>query len=193
MLGTCPRIVRLILDGTGVKARLDGRCCQSRCWSCFAAGRPEGSVRGQEHGTADRGSLAPVRPSRPWPEGPELLIVDGGKGLEAALASLWSDIPVQRCTVRKERNLLARRRRRMHDEVKAAPPAMMGRFEDAELLAHRSARPSWKWRLRCRGVDSLERGVWIGKVHLTALSAEDGSSCGPPTPSNDCTANSSAG
>ncbi len=38
---------------------------------------------------------------------PELLIVDGGKGLEAALASLWSDIPVQRCTVHKERNLLA--------------------------------------------------------------------------------------
>ncbi len=27
---------------------------------------------------------------------PELLIVDGGKGLEAALAGLWSDIPVQR-------------------------------------------------------------------------------------------------
>jgi transposase-like protein len=29
---------------------------------------------------------------------PELVIVDGGKGLEAALARLWSDIPVQRCT-----------------------------------------------------------------------------------------------
>ena len=36
---------------------------------------------------------------------PELLIVDGGKGLEAALASLWSDIAVQRCSVHKERNL----------------------------------------------------------------------------------------
>jgi transposase-like protein len=38
---------------------------------------------------------------------PELVIVDGGKGLGAALASLWDDVPVQRCTVHKERNLLA--------------------------------------------------------------------------------------
>jgi transposase-like protein len=30
---------------------------------------------------------------------PELVVVDGGKGLEAALASLWDDVPVQRCTV----------------------------------------------------------------------------------------------
>ena len=49
---------------------------------------------------------------------PELLIVDGGKGLEAALASLWSDIPVQRCTVHKERNLLAHAPKALHDEVK---------------------------------------------------------------------------
>jgi transposase-like protein len=28
---------------------------------------------------------------------PELVIVDGGKGLEAALTSLWDDAPVQRC------------------------------------------------------------------------------------------------
>jgi hypothetical protein len=27
---------------------------------------------------------------------PELVIVDGGKGLEAALTSLWDDVPVQR-------------------------------------------------------------------------------------------------
>jgi transposase-like protein len=36
-----------------------------------------------------------------------LVVVDGGKGLEAALASLWDDVPVQRCTVHKDRNLLA--------------------------------------------------------------------------------------
>ena len=51
---------------------------------------------------------------------PELLIVDGGKGLEAALASLWNDIPVQRCTVHKERNLLAHAPKELHDEVKSA-------------------------------------------------------------------------
>jgi putative transposase len=37
---------------------------------------------------------------------PDLVIVDGGKGLEAALASLRDDVPVPRCTVHKERNLL---------------------------------------------------------------------------------------
>ncbi len=30
---------------------------------------------------------------------PELLIVDGGAGLEAALSALWPDVPRQRCTV----------------------------------------------------------------------------------------------
>ena len=30
---------------------------------------------------------------------PELVIVDGAAGLEKALAALWSDMPVQRCTV----------------------------------------------------------------------------------------------
>jgi putative transposase len=37
----------------------------------------------------------------------EFLIVDGGSGLERALAELWSDVPTQRCTVHKHRNLLA--------------------------------------------------------------------------------------
>ncbi len=40
---------------------------------------------------------------------PELVIVDGAPGLEKALAALWSDMPVQRCTVHKHRNLLAQR------------------------------------------------------------------------------------
>jgi putative transposase len=35
---------------------------------------------------------------------PGLVIVDGASGLEKALAALWSDMPVQRCTVHKNRN-----------------------------------------------------------------------------------------
>jgi hypothetical protein len=38
---------------------------------------------------------------------PELVIVDGSSGLDKALAALWADVPVQRCTVHKHRNLLA--------------------------------------------------------------------------------------
>ena len=38
---------------------------------------------------------------------PNLVIVDGAPVLENALAALWSDVPVQQCTVHKHRNLLA--------------------------------------------------------------------------------------
>ena len=38
---------------------------------------------------------------------PELAIVDGAPGLEKALVTLWSDLPIQRCTVHKLRNLRA--------------------------------------------------------------------------------------
>jgi hypothetical protein len=50
---------------------------------------------------------------------PELVIVDGGKGLEAALASLWDYVPVQRCSVHKERNLIAHAPKHLHDDIKA--------------------------------------------------------------------------
>jgi Transposase, Mutator family len=61
--------------------------------------------------------------SRRGLRGPERLVVDGGAGLEAALAALWGDVPTQRCTVHKPRKLLAnvqprrsrRSRLRLHD------------------------------------------------------------------------------
>ena len=87
---------------------------------------------------------------------PELLIVDGGKGLEAALASLWSDTPVRRCTVHKERNLLAHAPKEPHDEIKADYTDMMYAKDADEARKKRKAFLA-KWRLRCRGVaDSLE-------------------------------------
>ena len=87
---------------------------------------------------------------------PELVIVDGGKGLEAALASLWDDVPVQRCTVHKERNLLAHAPKHLHDEIKAEFNDMMHAKTAAEVVAKRKAFLA-KWKLRCRPVaDSLE-------------------------------------
>jgi hypothetical protein len=47
---------------------------------------------------------------------PEFLIVDGGSGLEQALVALWGDVPTQRCTVHKHRNLLAHAPQRLHEE-----------------------------------------------------------------------------
>lgn len=48
---------------------------------------------------------------------PELVIVDGAPGLEKALAALWSDVAVQRCTVHKDRNLLAHAPEPLHEEI----------------------------------------------------------------------------
>jgi putative transposase len=87
---------------------------------------------------------------------PDLVIVDGGKGLEAALAGLIPEVPVQRCTVHKERNLLAHAPKHLHDEIKADYSDMMYAADAKVLLAKRKAFLA-KWRLRCRGVaDSLE-------------------------------------
>jgi len=107
---------------------------------------------------------------------PELVIVDGGKGLEAALASLWADVPVQRCTVHKacpragqgpdpgERNLLAHApvergpnpRSTLHDEIKADFNDMVHAKTATEVLAKRKVFLA-KWKLRCQPVaKSLE-------------------------------------
>ena len=50
---------------------------------------------------------------------PQFLIVDGASGLEQALSSIWGDVPTQRCTVHKHRNLLAHAPERLHDEITA--------------------------------------------------------------------------
>ena len=48
---------------------------------------------------------------------PELVVVDGAPGLEKALAALWPNMAVQRCTVHKHRNLLAHAPERLHEEI----------------------------------------------------------------------------
>ena len=153
-------IVRLILDGTGVKARLDGRVLSIPLLVVLGVRRDGQKVllavknMGGETEAAWRHVLEDLLGR--GLKAPELLIVDGGKGLEAALASLWSDIPVQRCTVHKERNLLAHAPKALHDEVKADYTDMMY-AENAEQVRKKRKAFLAKWRLRCRGVaDSLE-------------------------------------
>ncbi len=156
-------IVRLILDGTGVKARLDRRVMSIPLLVVLGVRRDGQKVllavknMGGETEAAWRHVLEDLLAR--GLKAPELLIVDGGKGLEAALASLWSDIPVQRCTVHKERNLLSHAPKELHDEVKADFTDMMY-AENAED-AHKKRKSFLAMcRLRCRGVaDSLEEAV----------------------------------
>src|SRR5437762_4852317 len=87
---------------------------------------------------------------------PEFLIVDGGTGLEQALAALWGDVPTQRCTVHKHRTLLAHAAQRLHEEVSADYNDMIYAASPAEIEARRRAFIR-KWRLKCKAVaDSLE-------------------------------------
>ena len=55
---------------------------------------------------------------------PELAIpacagTSGAPGLEKALSSLWGDLPVQRCTVHKLRNLIAHAPKKFAEEIAA--------------------------------------------------------------------------
>lgn len=153
-------IVRLILDGTVVKVRLDRKATAISLLIVLGVRRDGQKVvlaiknMGGETEAAWRAVLDDLL-ARGLAK-PELVIVDGGKGLEAALASLWDDVPVQRCTVHKERNLLAHAPKHLHDEIKADFNDMMHAKTAGEVLARRKAFLA-KGKLRCRPVaTSLE-------------------------------------
>ncbi len=82
---------------------------------------------------------------------PEFLIIDGAAGLERALAALWPDVPTQRCTVHKHRNLLAHAPQALHDEVSADDADMIYGATPKAVATRRRAFLR-QWRLRCPAV-----------------------------------------
>lgn len=76
---------------------------------------------------------------------PELVIADGAPGLEKALAALWPQVLVQRCTVHKHRNLLAHAPERLHEEMSADYKDMIYADTKQEVEAKRKAFIR-KWR-----------------------------------------------
>jgi putative transposase len=153
-------IVRLILDGTVVRVRLDRKATAISLLIALGVRRDGQKVvlaiknLGGESEAAWRAVLEDLT-SRGLPR-PDLVIVDGGKGLEVALASLWDDVPVQRCTVHKERNLLAHAPKHLHDEIKADFNDMMHAGSAVDVVAKRKIFLT-KWKMRCRAVaDSLD-------------------------------------
>jgi putative transposase len=153
-------IIRLILDGTVVRARVD-RKATSIVLLVVLGIREDGqkvllAIRnmGGETSAAWRAVLDDL--VRRGLRKPEFLIVDGGSGLEQALASLWGDVPTQRCTVHKHRNLLAHAPQRLHEEISADYNDMIYATSAAEVEQRRRAFIR-KWRLKCKAVaDSLE-------------------------------------
>ena len=153
-------IIRLILDGTVVRVRLDKKATSISLLVALGVradgqkvllaiknmgGESEASWRALLDNLVSRGMKTP-----------ELVVVDGGSGLDRALAALWPEAPVQRCTVHKHRNLLAHAPERLHEEISADYNDMIYAKTKQEIEARRKAFVR-KWRLKCRAIaDSLE-------------------------------------
>jgi transposase-like protein len=153
-------IIRLILDGTVVRVRLDRKATSLSVLVALGVrrdgqkvllalknmgGESEAAWRQMLDGLVARGLAIP-----------ELVIIDGAPGLEKALATLWPAVPVQRCTVHKHRNLLAHAPKKLYEEITADYTDMIY-AETAKDVEQKRKAFLRKWRLKCRAVaDSLE-------------------------------------
>jgi putative transposase len=154
-------IVRLILDGTVIRTRLDKKATNISVLAAIGV-RRDGqkillSIRhmGGESTSAWRQFLDDL--DARGLKRPDFVIVDGAPGLEAALTALWgAELPIQRCTVHKHRNLLGHAPKHLHDELTEDYRDMIYAETAAEIETRRNAFLR-KWRLKCRAVaDSLE-------------------------------------
>ena len=153
-------IVRLILDGTVVRVRLDRKATSISLLVVIGV-RADGQKvllaiksMGGESAEAWRSVLDDL--VRRGLRRPAFLIVDGAPGLDKAIAAIWDGVPVQRCTVHKHRNLLAHAPERLHEEITADYNDMIYAATCEEIGARRKAFIR-KWRLKHRAVaDSLE-------------------------------------
>ena len=148
-------IVRLILDGTMVRVRLDKKATSISLLVALGV-RADGQKvllaiksMGGESEAAWRALLDDLVAR--GLKTPELAIVDGAPGLEKALGALWPDVAVQRCTVHKHRNLLAHAPDRLHEEISADYTDMIYAATRQEIEARRKAFIR-KWRLKCPAV-----------------------------------------
>jgi transposase-like protein len=154
-------IVRVILDGTVIKTRIDKKATNISVLAAIGVRRDGQKVllsvknMGGESTAAWRQFLDDL--DARGLKRPEFVIVDGAPGLEAALVALWGDdLPIQRCTVHKHRNLLAHAPDHVQDELTEDYRDMIYADTAAEVEQKRKAFLR-KWRLKCRAVaDSLE-------------------------------------
>ena len=153
-------IVRLILDGTVVRVRLDRKATSISLLVVIGV-REDGqkvllAVKNMGGETAEGWRAVLDDLIRRGLRRPEFLIVDGGSGLDKAIAALWDGVPVQRCTVHKHRNLLAHAPERLQDEITADYNDMIYAATPKDIEQKRRAFIR-KWQLRHRPVaDSLE-------------------------------------
>ena len=154
-------IVRLILDGTVIKTRIDKKAANISVLAAVGVRRDGQKVllsiknMGGESTAAWSAFLGDL--DARGLKRPEFVIVDGAPGLEAALVALWGEaLPIQRCTVHKHRNLLGHAPKHMHDELTEDYRDMIYAETAAEVEKRRRAFLR-KWRLKYKAVaDSIE-------------------------------------
>jgi transposase-like protein len=153
-------IVRLILDGTVVRVRLD-RKATSMSLLVVMGVREDGQKvllaiksMGGESSEAWRTVLDDL--IKRGLRRPEFLMVDGAPGLDKAIAAVWEGVSVQRCTVHKHRNLLSHAPERLHEEITNDYNDMIYAATPEEIATRRKAFLR-KWRLKHSAVaDSLD-------------------------------------
>lgn len=149
-------IVHLLLDGMVVKTRLDHKATTVSVLVALGVRRDGQKVLlAVQHmageSTAAWRQFLENLDVRGLPQ-PAVVTIDGAPGLEAAVTALWGeDLPIQRCTVHKHRNLLAHAPKRLHEELNADYRDMIYAPSAAQVQERRTAFLH-KWRLKCRAV-----------------------------------------
>jgi transposase-like protein len=115
-------LVALYLDGFHLRVRLGGRVSPVPVLAVLGVQRSGQkvlvhlSLRGSE--STDAWAAVCEDLAARGVGAPQLCIIDGGKGLRAAVERTWPAAAIQRCTVHKLRNVLTHAPRRLHDELR---------------------------------------------------------------------------
>jgi putative transposase len=153
-------LVYLYLDGFHLRVRLGGRGSPVPVLAVLGVQRNGQkvlvhlSLRGSESTPAWEavGEDLAARGVR----APQLCIMDGSKGLRAAVEQTWPAAAIQRCTVHKLRNLLTTAPKRLHDELRADYHGIV-MAEDGAAARRAYTAFCRKWTKTCAGaVKSLE-------------------------------------
>ena len=189
-------IVRLILDGTVVRVRLDRKATSISLLVVLGV-RADGQKvllaiksMGGESAEAWRSVLDDL--IKRGLRRPAFLIVDGAPGLDKAIAAVWDGVPVQRCTVHKHRNLLAHAPERLHDEITADYNDMI--YRRRVKRSRSAAKPS-----SANGGSSIAPSPIAWRKPANACSPlpgcrqANGAACAPRMPSSGCTKSSNEG
>jgi putative transposase len=150
----------LYLDGFHLRVRLGGRVSSVPVLAVLGVQRSGQkvlvhlSLRGSE--STDAWAAVCEDLATRGVRAPQLCVLDGGKGLRAAVERTWPAAAIQRCTVHKLRNLLTHAPRRLHDELRDDYHAIV--FAEDGATARRAYLAFVKkWTKGCQGaVASLE-------------------------------------